>query len=165
MKTCSGKTKAGKSCRAAAGPGGLCFFHANPDRAKSLGKLGGLKNKKFTGVNLEVPDSLTAADLCRLEVQVVKGLLSGEIPAREATAVGQMFNLLHRHLPTAELEKRVALLEEHYKSESMSTDMTQTDMAENKLHDFTDVPAGASERNSREASNRSNADEDGDENL
>ena len=165
MKKCNGKTKAGKSCRAPAGDGGLCYFHTYPDRAKSLGKIGGLKNKKFTGINLEVPDSITAADLCRLEVQVVRGLLSGEIPAREATAVGQMFNLLHRHLPTAELERRVARLEDRFRLDSMSTDVTQTDGAENNLHDFTDVPGGAPERDSGEASNNGNAGEDGDEKL
>jgi len=108
---CSGNTKAGKPCRAAAGVGGLCFFHKNPDRVKSLGQIGGLKNKKFTGVSLDVPDSITATDLCRLEVQVVKGLLSGEIPAREASALAQMFTLLHRHLPTADFDRRIAHLE------------------------------------------------------
>jgi hypothetical protein len=125
MKSCSVKTKAGKPCRAAAGLGGLCFFHANPDRAKSLGQIGGLKNKKFTGVNLEVPDSITGGDLCRLEVQVVRGLLSGEIPAREATAVAQMLNLLHRHLPTADLERRIALLEEVSARVSMPIDVNE----------------------------------------
>jgi len=37
MQTCAGKTKAGAECGAAAGPGDLCFFHANPDSAKTLG--------------------------------------------------------------------------------------------------------------------------------
>ncbi len=112
MNQCSGKTKAGKPCRAAAGPGGLCYFHANPETAKRLGQIGGMKNRKFTGFDMQVPDDITATDLCKLELQVVRGLLSGDIPAREATAIGQIFSLLHRHLPTAELEKRIALLEE-----------------------------------------------------
>lgn len=104
MKACVGKTKAGESCRAAAGPGGLCYFHANPEAAKGLGQIGGMKNRKFTGFDMQVPDNITAVDLCKLDVQAVRGLLSGDIPAREATAVAQMFTLLHRHLPSADLK-------------------------------------------------------------
>lgn len=163
MKKCNGKTKDGSACRAAAGPSGFCFFHANPGRAKSLGKIGGLKNKRFTGVNLEVPENITASDLCRLEVQVLRGVLSGEIPERIATAAGKMFHLLLRHLPIAELERRIAVLEEDSRLASMSTDNLQTDVADNNQHESTDTPAGASERDSWEAS--SNADEEGDEKL
>ncbi len=165
MKLCSGKTKAGKPCRAAAGPGGLCFFHANPDRAKSLGQIGGLKNKKFTGVNLEVPDSITGGDLCRLEVQVVRGLLSGEIPAREATAVAQMLNLLHRHLPTADLERRIALLEEASQLVSMPIDVNQRDVAGNDLQDSRESEVRISDKGSKEASNTENDNCDNDEEL
>ena len=43
MQTCKGKTKTGAACRAAAGSGGLCFFHANPDSVRTLGQLGGGK--------------------------------------------------------------------------------------------------------------------------
>jgi hypothetical protein len=165
MKSCGGKTKAGKPCRAAAGPGGLCFFHANPDRAKSLGQIGGLKNKKFTGVNLEVPDSITGGDLCRLEVQVVRGLLSGEIPAREATAVAQMLNLLHRHLPTADLERRIALLEEVSASVSMPIDVNERDVPENDVLDSPESRVRTSDPDSKRASNIGNDNEDKDEEL
>jgi hypothetical protein len=156
MKLCSGKTKAGKPCRAAAGPGGLCFFHANPDRAKSLGQIGGLRNKKFTGVNLEVPDSITGSDLCRLEVQVVKGLLSGEIPAREATAIAQMFNLLHRHLPTADFERRIALLEESSVCVSIPIDAIERAVGENDPQVSPESSVRVSEKGSNEVSNIGN---------
>ena len=112
MSQCIGKTKAGKPCGAAASVDGLCYFHAHPEAAKRLGQMGGMKNKKFTGIDIQVPDNISATDLCKLEVQVLRGLMSGDIEAREATAMGQIFSLLHRHLPTAELEKRVAILEE-----------------------------------------------------
>jgi hypothetical protein len=46
METCKGKTKTGAACRAPAGSGGLCFFHANPDSAKALGQIGGRKNRR-----------------------------------------------------------------------------------------------------------------------
>lgn len=153
MKPCIGKTKAGKSCRAAAGPGGLCYFHANPETAKRLGQIGGMKNRKFSGIDMQVPDNITAADLCKLEVQVVRGLLSGDIPAREATAVAQMFNLLHRHLPTADLEKRIALLEEASGRVSMPTDVSEPHVAENDAHESTDSPVRTSNTASKEISN------------
>ena len=86
-----------------------------------------------------MPDNVTAADLCKLEVQVVRGLLSGEIPAREATAVAQIFNLLHRHLPTADLEKRIALLEETSGRVSAPIDGNQCHVSENHAQDSPDA--------------------------
>jgi hypothetical protein len=41
---CQALTKKGKPCRAAATEGGLCFFHANPNKAAELGRIGGKKN-------------------------------------------------------------------------------------------------------------------------
>jgi hypothetical protein len=153
MKPCSGKTKSGKSCRAAAGFGGLCYFHANPETAKRLGQIGGMKNRKFTGIDMQVPDNITAADLCKLEVQVVRGLLTGDIPAREATAVAQMFNLLHRHLPTADLERRIELLEEASGRVSISTDISEPHVAEHDALESTDSPVRTSNTASKEISN------------
>jgi hypothetical protein len=151
--TCIAKSKAGKSCRAAAGSGGLCYFHANPETAKRLGQIGGMKNRKFTGIDLQVPDNITATDLCKLEVQVVRGVLSGDIPARDATAVGQIFALLHRHLPIADLERRIALLEEGSGRVSMPTDESEPHAAENEAHESTDLPARTLDTASKEISN------------
>ena len=55
MQTCKGKTRTGAACRAPAGSGGLCFFHANPDSARTLGQIGGRKNRRSV-VDLQVPD-------------------------------------------------------------------------------------------------------------
>jgi len=41
---CKANTKEGRPCRAAATEGGLCFFHANPNKAVELGRIGGRKN-------------------------------------------------------------------------------------------------------------------------
>jgi hypothetical protein len=153
MKACVGKTKAGESCRAAAGLGGLCYFRANPEAAKGLGQIGGMKNRKFTGFDMQVPDNITAVDLCKLEVQVVRGLLSGDIPAREATAVAQMFTLLHRHLPTADLEKRIALLEEALGPVSVPVDVCEPRVTDKDAHESMDSPMGTSNQASNEISN------------
>lgn len=111
MKNCKGRTKRGASCRAPAGPGGLCFFHANPESAKRLGKIGGQKNRR-SAVDLEVPDNLTAAGLCKMNIEVMRSLLAGDLHAREACAFVQLSNSLSRILPIADLEARLAVLEE-----------------------------------------------------
>jgi Family of unknown function (DUF5763) len=42
---CQARTKSGNPCRAAATAGGLCYFHANPNKASELGQIGGRKNR------------------------------------------------------------------------------------------------------------------------
>ena len=111
MQTCKGKTKSGAACRAPAGAGGLCFFHANPDSARALGQIGGRKNRRSV-VDLQVPDNMTAADVCKVIGQAIRLLLSGELRAREAGALTQLCNSLYRVFPAADLEARVTTLEE-----------------------------------------------------
>ena len=78
MQTCKGKTRTGAACRAPAGSGGLCFFHANPDSARALGQIGGRKNRRSV-VDLQVPDNMTAADVRNVTAQAIRLLLSGEL--------------------------------------------------------------------------------------
>ena len=54
---CKAKTITGKACRAPAGAEGLCFFHADPGRARSLGRIGGRKNRRTSMLDLQVPDN------------------------------------------------------------------------------------------------------------
>jgi hypothetical protein len=116
MQTCKGKTKSGAACRAPAGSGGLCFFHANPDSARALGQIGGRKNRRSVA-DLEVPDNMTAADLRNVTVQAIRLLLSGNMHARQAGALAQLCNSLYRFIPTADLEARVATLEQQVATE------------------------------------------------
>ena len=44
-KHCRARTKASKPCKAVAVDGGLCAFHADPQRAAQLGRMGGSKNR------------------------------------------------------------------------------------------------------------------------
>jgi len=48
---CKAKAKSGKPCGAAATAGGLCF-HANPDKASELGRIGGRKNRHAPAENV-----------------------------------------------------------------------------------------------------------------
>ena len=111
MQNCKGKTKTGAPCRAPAGSGGLCFLHANPNAAQKLGRIGGLKNRRLP-VDLEVPDNPSAADIWKMNGQAMKLLLAGELGAREASAFSQLSNSMSRVIPIAELENRIAILEE-----------------------------------------------------
>ena len=60
--TCSARTTTGAVCRAPAGSGGKCFFHAHPDRAHTLGQIGGRKNRSKL-VDARVPGPLSTAEL------------------------------------------------------------------------------------------------------
>jgi hypothetical protein len=120
MQTCQGKTKTGAVCRAPASGGGLCYFHANPDTARTLGQIGGRKNRRPV-VDLQVPDNMSAADLRNVTAQAIRLLLSGEMHAREAVAVAQLCNTLHRVIPTADLETRVTMLEAQLAQEESET--------------------------------------------
>jgi len=111
MQPCQAKAKTGAACRAAASAGGPFFFHANPDSAKRLGQLGGRKNRR-TGVDLQIRDNATTADLRNLTLQAIRLLFSGDMHPREAGALAQLCNSLYRVMPAADLETRVALLEE-----------------------------------------------------
>src|ERR1700686_3279800 len=43
---CKAQTRKVKPCRAAATAGGLCSFHANPNKASELGRIGGRRNRR-----------------------------------------------------------------------------------------------------------------------
>ena len=109
---CKAKTITGKACRAPAGAEGLCFFHAHPDRARSLGQIGGRKNRRTSMIDLQVPDNMTATDLRNVTAGAIRSLLSGELGTREATALAQLCNSLYRALPGADLEARLVKLEQ-----------------------------------------------------
>src|ERR1022692_391542 len=120
MQICKSNTRTGAACRAAATSGGLCFFHAHPDSAKTLGQIGGRKNRR-SAVDLAVPDGMTVADLGKLTGQAMRLLFSGELGAREASAFAQLCNSFCRIIPAADLETRVATLERQIAEEGQAT--------------------------------------------
>ena len=64
---------------------------------------------------------MTLSDLRNVQVQAIRLLLSGEMHAREAGALAQLCNSLHRVIPTADLEARVAMLEAQVAPEEIET--------------------------------------------
>ncbi len=108
---CSGKTKSGACCRAPAGPDGLCFFHAHPDLAHSLGQIGGSRNRSKL-LESSVLEPLTGASLQIILSDAIREIGSRKMTPRNAAALAQLSNSLHRVLPTADLEHRLARIEQ-----------------------------------------------------
>ena len=110
---CKGKTKKGRPCRAAAMDGGLCFFHANPDKATELGRIGGSQNRhSFTGLVDPARDLRTARGVLEECARLIENIYTGKIPPKVATCIGPLLSLQMRVIQVADLEARIAKLEQ-----------------------------------------------------
>ena len=120
---CKGRTKAGKPCGAAATDGGLCFFHANPNKASELGRIGGRSNRYAVA---EGGDPLPPLDS---EVAVrdrgnrlYDDVSAGKIHPRIASVLVSLLNQQMRAIYTADIEQRLAALERQSKLEDGTSD-------------------------------------------
>jgi hypothetical protein len=109
---CQGQTKSGKPCRAAATSGGLCFFHANPNKAAELGRIGGRSKSRIPE---ELIDPLPKLDNVIAVQDAVEKLISdvytGKLHPRVAAGLAPLLNLQLRALEATELERRLAKVE------------------------------------------------------
>ncbi len=94
---CKSLAKTGKPCKAAPTEGGLCYFHANPNKASQLGRIGGRRKK-----NAKVP---FAHPLLKLDSpfalrNAVAGLIdevrSGELHPSKVPALASLMSLYLR---------------------------------------------------------------------
>jgi hypothetical protein len=109
---CLARAKSGKRCRAAATAGGLCFFHANPNKASELGRIGGRSKRQTVGENLDPLPTLDNALAVRDAVaRLVADVYAGRIHPRIATGLAPLMSLQLRAIETANFEQRVAELE------------------------------------------------------
>jgi len=111
---CRAKAKSGQPCQAAPTAGGLCFFHANPNKAAELGRRGGRKNRHVVATEkLELPANLnTAQALLDTNARLVAAVWEERIKPQTASAVATLLNLQLRVIGTAALEAQVAEVEE-----------------------------------------------------
>jgi hypothetical protein len=110
---CKTRTKAGKPCRAAATDSGLCFFHANPNKAVELGRIGGRKNAHTRSeAATALPALETAGAIREMVARLVDDLYSGKLQPRVASALVPLLSLQHRVLETSNFERRLAELEQ-----------------------------------------------------
>ena len=110
MPNCKALTKAGAPCRAQAGVNGLCYLHARPERARLLGQVGGRKNRQ------QLPEPPTgpfsATDLRNTLADAIRGVQAKTLTPRAASAIAQLCNSAKGLFMSAELEDRVARLEQ-----------------------------------------------------
>jgi hypothetical protein len=108
---CQSLTKKGKPCRAAATEGGLCFFHANPNKAVELGRIGGKKNGHLR-VGLEPLPNLDNAMAIRDTVnRLISDVYEGKLHPRIAAGLAPLMHLQLRVVEKTGIERRLAKLE------------------------------------------------------
>ena len=108
---CQSLTKSGKPCRAAATEGGLCFFHANPNKAVELDRIGEKKNGHLQ-VGLDLPPCLDNAMAIRDTVaRLIADVYAGKLQLRIAAGLVPLMHLQLRVLEKTEIEKRLGKLE------------------------------------------------------
>ena len=115
---CKGRTKSGKPCRAAATAGGLCYFHANPAKARELGRIGGRKNRR-SGMDHSDAFHVPAEHDARLE-QLLQGVASGQIAPDKARVMLAIDDRIFERKEHRDLVERVAALEKISQKRSQS---------------------------------------------
>jgi len=109
---CKAQTKSGKRCQAAATAGGLCFFHANPNKASELGRIGGRSKRLSATESADPLPKLDNAIAVRDAVaQLIADAYAGKLHPRVAACLAPLMNLQLRAIETTDLEWRVAKLE------------------------------------------------------
>jgi hypothetical protein len=109
---CKAKTKSGKSCRAAATAGGLCFFHANPTKAAELGRIGGRSKRSSISESAEPLPRLESAMAVRATVdRLVAEVYAGKIHPRVAAGLAPLLNLQLQAIKATDLDLRLAKME------------------------------------------------------
>src|SRR5579862_8666258 len=109
---CQGRAKSGKPCRAAATAGGLCFFHANPNKASELGRIGGRRKPNSTLATANPLPKLDKMIAVQDAVeQLIADVYSGKLHPRVAAGLAPLLNLHLRALEATDLERRLAKVE------------------------------------------------------
>jgi Family of unknown function (DUF5763) len=114
-RRCQAVTKSGKRCAAAATEGGFCYFHANPNKARELGRIGGRSKVRPVG---ESPDPLPVLDnvfaVRDAVARLINDVLAGRLAPKIAAGVTPLLQLQLRVLEAidaAELHQRLEKIE------------------------------------------------------
>jgi hypothetical protein len=109
---CKAKTKKGKACRAAATDGGLCFFHANPNKAAELGRIGGRSKRPTVPEKAEPLPTLNSAVAVRDTVdRLIADVYAGKLHPKVAGGLAPLLQLQLRALDATDTEGRLSRLE------------------------------------------------------
>ena len=93
--------------------GGLCFFHANPDKAAELGRIGGTKNR-YTFVGEDRPPLAieSVKEVQTTLTRLIGEVYSSKLSPRTAAGLAALLNLQWRVIRSTDLEKRISRLEQ-----------------------------------------------------
>ena len=109
---CKAKTKKGKPCRAAATDGGLCFFHANPNKAVELGRIGGQSKGRGLPNGADPLPTLDSMKAVRDTVdRLIVDVYCGKLHPKIAAGLTPLLQLQLRALDATDAEQRIAKLE------------------------------------------------------
>jgi hypothetical protein len=109
---CKGITKSGTPCRAAATEGGLCYFHANPNKASELGRIGGRRKRNPAAeISEPLPTVDNAIAVRDLVARLIADVHTGKIHPKIAAGLAPLMNLQLRAIETSNLEVQLAQLE------------------------------------------------------
>jgi hypothetical protein len=90
----------------------LCFFHANPNKASELGRIGG-RSKRLALVEDSdpLPKLETALAVRDAVAKLIADVHAGKLHPRVASSLAPLLNLQLRAIETTELERRLAKVE------------------------------------------------------
>ena len=92
--------------------GGLCFFHANPNKASELGRIGGRNKRPAAGENVDPLPTLDNAQAVRdTGARLIREVYAGKIHPRIAAGLAPLLNLQMRVIEITNFERRFAELE------------------------------------------------------
>jgi hypothetical protein len=118
---CKGRTKAGKACGAAASDGGLCFFHANPNKASELGRIGGRSHGHAVAEGGDLLAPLDNAVALRDAVgRLIADVLAGKIDPKVAAVLPPLLTLQLNAIRVADVARQLAAVEQQSKLERQS---------------------------------------------
>jgi hypothetical protein len=110
---CKGTNEHGKPCGAAPTAGGLCFFHANPNKASELGRIGGRSKRRVRGEDIDpLPDLHSAIAIRDALGKVISDAHAGKISSKVAAGLSALMNLQLRAIEMATFEERLKVAEE-----------------------------------------------------
>jgi hypothetical protein len=126
---CKAKTKAGKSCRAAATAGGLCFFHSNPNKARELGQKGGRKNRHVhPQQGLELANLRGFEGALELTEKLMKEVYSGDLAPKTASTIVSILSLRLKLKEFQEMDSRLKQLENRQSDQTEEESPAQTQL-------------------------------------
>ena len=100
--------------------GGLCAFHADPQRAAQLGRMGGSKNRRHDPLRSETEPlrpPQTAKEVKDLLAEAMAGIHAGRLEPRMGSVIAYLGTALLKAIETTDHQERIEALEEFDKKD------------------------------------------------